>query len=138
MEASALVKAFQNFETSTRDGQATLTKKEMVMSKVRKQDIFLDQRKNFRYETQRQTCLDDCAFGRFLKDFFFTLSNKTHLLLAFFFGKKTTTDFPGRTNPSSSEVLRRMTIMGLLGVCSKFLSQDEAMKPIHTAIEDGD
>ena len=29
-----------------------------------------------------------------------------------------------------------MTIMGLLGVCSKFLSQDEAMKPIHTAIED--
>lgn len=40
MEAEALVKAFQKFETSSRD-VATLTKKEMVMSKVRKFFIFL-------------------------------------------------------------------------------------------------
>lgn len=91
-EASALVAAFQNFETSTRDGQATLTKKEMVMSKVRKHDFSVDSSFFVAKLYERLALM--------IVQTFFHSFKQTHLLLAsFFFWKKTQQLNPGRTNP---------------------------------------
>lgn len=97
VEAEALVAAFQNFEMSTLDGEATLTKKEMVMSKVRKFFIFLLSGKFFVTKLRHRLALMIAHLGVSWKTFFFTLSNKTHKLLAsFFFWKKKQQLNPGR------------------------------------------